>query len=144
MNLLAELGTYNFNNMKALKFVFLFLPFTATSQTAYYAFLDGMNKVTQVITGIDGEINGMDAEVWYGLFRNQICKKTDITGVYRKNYAGIGYTYDWQLDCFIAPKPFASWVLNTQTCRYEAPVPYPNNGNFYYWDEQTQTWKPEN
>lgn len=58
----------------------------------------------------------------------------------RKNYAGIGYGYDQQLDAFIPPKPYPSWVLNEQTCLWEAPVPYPNDGKAYTWDEQTQSW----
>ena len=58
----------------------------------------------------------------------------------RKNYAGIGYTYNETLDAFIPPKPYPSWVLNEQTCLWEAPVPYPNDGKFYVWDEQTLSW----
>lgn len=58
----------------------------------------------------------------------------------RKNYAGIGYTYDATLDAFIPPKPYLSWLLNTQTCLWEAPVPYPNDGKMYVWDEQTLSW----
>lgn len=58
----------------------------------------------------------------------------------RKNYAGIGYAYDPLLDAFIPPKPYPSWVLNTDTCLWEAPVPYPNDGKEYYWDEATLSW----
>lgn len=58
----------------------------------------------------------------------------------RKNYAGIGYTYDTQRDAFIPPKPFASWVLNDNTCLWDAPVPHPNDGKRYVWDEQTTNW----
>jgi hypothetical protein len=58
----------------------------------------------------------------------------------RKNYAGIGYTYDRERDAFIEPKPFASWVLDEQTCLWEAPVPRPNDGKRYYWDEPTTAW----
>lgn len=59
----------------------------------------------------------------------------------RKNYAGVGFTYDAQRDAFIAPKPYASWSLNESTCLWEAPVPYPtNDGNFYIWDETSLTW----
>ena len=60
----------------------------------------------------------------------------------RKNYAGIGYTYDPVLDAFIPPKPYPSWSLNTQTCLWEAPVPYPDDGKAYYWDEATLSWMP--
>jgi hypothetical protein len=58
----------------------------------------------------------------------------------RKNYAGIGYTYDRERDAFIEPKPFASWVLDEQTCLWEAPVPRPNDGKVYVWDEPTTAW----
>jgi hypothetical protein len=58
----------------------------------------------------------------------------------RKNYAGIGYTYDVQRDAFIPPKSLASWVLNDDTCLWEAPVPYPTDGKEYGWDESTLSW----
>ena len=58
----------------------------------------------------------------------------------RKNYAGIGYTYDSQRDAFIPPKPFASWTLNEETCQWDSPIPYPTTGDIYVWDEATQNW----
>jgi hypothetical protein len=58
----------------------------------------------------------------------------------RKNYAGIGFTYDSTLDAFIAPKPFNSWALNEETCLWEAPVAYPTDGSRYNWNESTQSW----
>jgi hypothetical protein len=58
----------------------------------------------------------------------------------RKNYAGIGYSYDAQRDAFIPPKPYASWVLDEQTCLWNAPVPYPTDGGRYTWNEANQTW----
>jgi hypothetical protein len=58
----------------------------------------------------------------------------------RKNYAGIGFAYDSLLDAFIPPKPFPSWLLNTETCLWEAPVPYPTDGQMYTWDEETLSW----
>jgi len=58
----------------------------------------------------------------------------------RKNYAGIGYTYDSQRDAFIPPKPYTSWVLNDETCLWDAPTPYPTDGEDYYWDEETLSW----
>lgn len=64
----------------------------------------------------------------------------DQTKALRKNYAGIGYTYDREKDAFIPPKPFASWVLNVDTCLWEAPVPMPTEGGPYRWDEATQNW----
>ena len=59
---------------------------------------------------------------------------------FRKNFAGIGYQYDSQRDAFIPPKPYNSWVLNKQTCNWEAPVPKPNNENKYTWNESTLSW----
>lgn len=58
----------------------------------------------------------------------------------RKNFAGIGFTYDAQRDAFIPPKPFASWILNESTCLWDAPVPMPNDGKFYKWNESTLSW----
>ena len=58
----------------------------------------------------------------------------------RKNYAGIGYTYDAERDAFIPPKPFASWVLNEDTCLWESPTPMPQDGKRYNWDEATTSW----
>lgn len=59
---------------------------------------------------------------------------------FRKNYAGIGYTYDQERDAFIPPKPFPSFVLNEETCHWESPVPYPTDGNRYEWNEENQEW----
>jgi hypothetical protein len=58
----------------------------------------------------------------------------------RKNYAGIGYTYDRVLDAFIPPKPYASWILNEDTCLWDAPVAHPDDGKTYSWDEATTNW----
>lgn len=58
----------------------------------------------------------------------------------RKNYAGIGYSYDATRDAFIPPKPYASWLLDEQTCLWNAPVPYPTDGGRYTWNESTQAW----
>jgi hypothetical protein len=74
---------------------------------AHYAFLDQNNIVTEVIVGIDETelIEGLNPEIWYGNFRGQTCKRTSYNGNIRKNFAGIGYTYDEELDAFIAPTP---------------------------------------
>jgi len=66
--------------------------------------------------------------------------QTSYNGNIRKNFAGIGHTYDLTRNAFIAPKPYASWVLNESTCRWEAPTPYPDDGNVYSWDESTTAW----
>lgn len=62
------------------------------------------------------------------------------TGEFRYNKAGIGFTYDEELDAFIPPKPFESWVLNEDTCLWDAPIPYPTDGQDYIWDEQAGDW----
>lgn len=62
----------------------------------------------------------------------------------RKNYAGIGYTYDEQRDAFIAPQPFPSWLLNEETCLWESPIPYPADGKMYEWNETTTSWVERN
>jgi hypothetical protein len=64
----------------------------------------------------------------------------DQTKALRKNYAGIGYTYDRDRDAFIPPKPFNSWVLNETSCLWEAPTAYPNDGERYTWNEETTSW----
>jgi hypothetical protein len=109
---------------------------------AHYAFLDENNIVTEVITGIDETelIEGLDTETWYGNFRGQVCKRTSYNNNIRKNYAAIGYTYDAARDAFIAPKPFNSWVLDEDTCQWQAPTPRPTDGKRYTWDEATTAW----
>jgi hypothetical protein len=69
--------------------------------------------------------------------------QTSYNGNMRKNYAGYGYTYDETRDAFIPPQPFPSWVLDEDTCRYEAPIPYPTDGLRYNWDEDTTSWIEE-
>jgi hypothetical protein len=87
---------------------------------AHYAFLDNNNIVTEVIVGIDETelIEGLDTETWYSNFRGQVCKRTSYNGKIRKNYAGIGYTYDEALDAFIGPNPqcHAEVTLDQVTC----------------------------
>ena len=67
-------------------------------------------------------------------------KQTSYNASFRKNFAGIGFTYSADLDAFVPPKPYPSWLLNTTTCQWQAPVPYPNDGKMYQWDEATQSW----
>ena len=112
---------------------------------AHYAFLDSNNIVTEVITGIDETelIEGLHPEIWYGNFRNQTCKRTSYNGNIRKNYAGIGYTYDPERDAFIAPKPYTKWVLNEETCIWEAPTPYPTDDKRYVWNDNREEWEEQ-
>lgn len=116
---------------------------------AHYAFIDSNNIVTEVIPGRDEGEDGVDWEQWYSEFRGQTCKRTSYNTVgnqhpegrpFRKNYAGIGYTYDDQRDAFIPPQPFSSWTLNEDTCLWNAPVPMPTDGQLYQWDENTSSW----
>jgi len=69
-----------------------------------------------------------------------VWKQTSYNGTFRKNYAGVGYTYDLTRDAFIPPQPFPSWTLNEDTCQYEAPVAYPDDDKMYNWDESTTNW----
>ena len=69
-----------------------------------------------------------------------VWKQTSYNNNIRKNFAGIGYRYDQTRDAFIAPKPYASWTLNEETCIWEAPVVYPDDGIRYDWNELTKTW----
>lgn len=109
---------------------------------AHYAFLDENNIVTEVIVGIDETelIEGLDPETWYGNFRGQTCKRTSYNGNIRYNYAGVGFTYDEERDAFISPKPFESWLLNEETCKWEAPIPKPQDDKQYQWDEDALNW----
>ena len=120
---------------------------------AHYAFIDENNIVTEVIVGRDEDevVDGItDWEAYYAEFRGQTCKRTSYNtqgGVhtsdgtpYRKNYAGIGYTWDETRDAFIPPKPYDSWVLNEDSCLWEAPVAYPDDGKTYEWNEETTSW----
>ena len=108
---------------------------------AHYAFLNADNVVTEVITGINETelIEGLLPETWYGNFRGQVCKRTSYNNNIRYNYAGIGYAYDAARDAFIAPQPYASWVLDEATCRWGAPVAMPSEG-LWMWDEATVSW----
>ena len=117
---------------------------------AHYAFLNENNIVTEVIPGKDEGTEGIDWEQWYGQYRGQSCKRTSYNTLgnvhtnggipFRKNYAGIGFTYDAQRDAFVPPKPFNSWLLNEDTCLWQAPVVYPTDGQSYQWNEDNQNW----
>lgn len=88
---------------------------------AHYAFLNENSIVVEVITGVDESqlIENLEPEIWYANFRGQTCVRTSYNGRIRKNYAGIGYTYDSTRDAFIPPKPAeGNWRLDEQTCRW--------------------------
>jgi hypothetical protein len=107
---------------------------------AHYAFLDENNVVTEVITGIDETelIEGLDTETWYGNFRGQVCKRTSYNNNIRKQYAGIGFSYDPVADVFIALQPYPSWSLDADY-NWQPPTPRPE-GMGWYWDEATLSW----
>jgi hypothetical protein len=105
----------------------------------YYALLDENNIVTEVFPGKDQGSDNTDWEQWYGEFRGQVCKRSRTDG-FRKNYAGIGFTYDSVRDAFIPPQTLPSFVLNEETCQWDAPVAMPVDGQRYYWDEATLSW----
>lgn len=114
---------------------------------AHFAQIDQNNIVLQVIVVANkdtADANGVEKEYIGKAFCESLLGgnwvQTSYNGNFRKCYAGIGYTYNEQLDAFITPKPFPSWILNTETCDWEAPTPMPNDGKMYRWDEQTQSW----
>lgn len=104
---------------------------------AYYAFLDDNNIVTEVIKGRD-ETEG-DWETYYGELRGQKCVRTSYNDRIRKQYAGIGYTYDPIADVFIRPQPFPSWTLDANH-DWQPPKPCPTDNGRWAWDENKQDW----
>lgn len=115
---------------------------------ASFAKLGLNNKVIEVLSvhnnelldsnGVEQEVNGIDFLT--KLTGYPVWKQTSYNNNIRKNHAGIGYTYDEDRDAFIPPKPFNSWILNEDTCLWEAPVAYPDDDNRYIWNELTTTW----
>lgn len=114
---------------------------------AHFAQLDDQNTVLQVIVIHNNELldNGVESEAKGIAFCQSLFGgnwvQTSYNGKMRKNYAGVGFTYDATRDAFIPPKPFNSWVLDESTCRWEAPMPYPTDGKRYAWNESTTEWQ---
>ena len=119
---------------------------------AHYALInETTNIVTDVFVGKDETDASHDWEQYYAP-DGFICRRTsynthggthtDGGTPFRKNYAGIGYTFDAARDAFIPPQPFPSWTLNDDTCLWEPPVPYPDAGPDYTWNEEGQQWAP--
>ena len=118
---------------------------------AHFAELDSTNTVLRVVVVGNSDCldnSGAESEAVGVAFCQSLFgaetrwKQTSYNNRFRKRYAGIGYTYDETLDAFIPPKPYPSWKLNSDTCDWEAPVPYPNDGNLYSWNEETLSWVP--
>ena len=124
---------------------------------AHWAELDSNNVVTRVLVGDNNDPAGDEGYQWLlgnlggtwvktsynsvgGKRRNPETGEMTEEAGFRKNYAGIGYTFDAGRDAFIPPKPFNSWNLNEDTCLWEAPTPYPADGKMYRWDEDTTAW----
>jgi hypothetical protein len=129
---------------------------------AHYVYLDKNNIVTNVIVGPDEgtEPDGVDSWEEYfsaqgqgvslrtsyntsgGVHYDPVTRKpsSDQSKAFRKNYAGIGFTYDEERDAFIPPQPYKSWVLNESTCLWDSPIPYPTDGNRYEWSEKSGSW----
>jgi hypothetical protein len=110
---------------------------------AHFAKLGAGNKIIKVAVVSNDIATTEQAGVDFlnNLYGSRdVWKQTSYNGNIRKNYAGIGYKYDEDRDAFIAPKPFNSWVLKEETCRWEAPVAYPTDGKEYTWNENNQTW----
>ena len=105
---------------------------------SHFAELDENNVVLRVLVGDNNLPNeGYD---WFVENLGGRWVQTSYNGNIRKNFAGIGYTYDEQRDAFIPPKPFESWELNEITCLWQSPVPYPQDGRIYQWNEETLAW----
>ena len=111
---------------------------------SHFAHIDQNNIVTQVIVAEQDFINSGavgDPSSWIQTSYNTYAGQHALGGTpLRKNYAGIGYSYDASRDAFIPPKPFNSWTLNETTCLWEAPTPYPTDGKIYNWNENTLSW----
>jgi hypothetical protein len=113
----------------------------------HYAKIDENNVVTQVVVVDNKDMSdaaGVEKEHIGAAHLEKILggtwKQTSYNGNIRKNYAGIGYTYRSDIDAFVAPKPYASWILNANA-QWEAPVAMPTDGQMYSWDEATTSWK---
>jgi len=118
---------------------------------AHFAKIDENNIVTSVVV-----VNNKDTADASGVEKEHIgaahlekilggtWKQTSYNGNFRKNYAGIGYSFDGERNAFIPPKPFNSWILNETTCQWKAPVAMPNDGQMYAWDENIQNWILQN
>ena len=119
---------------------------------AHFAELDANNVVLRVIV-VDNkdtsDVNGVEKEYIGAAFREKLFggtwKQTSYNGNFRKNYAGIGYSYlPAPIDGFAPPRPYESWNLDPDTCQWVAPVPMPTDGQRYSWNESAQAWEAQN
>lgn len=107
---------------------------------SHFAEIDENNIVTRVLVGDNNDPNGDEGYQWFVENLGGRWVKTSYNGNIRKNYAGIGFKYDEELDAFIPPQPFPSWVLDEETCQWSAPVARPDTDAFYYWSEEDLAW----
>jgi len=110
---------------------------------AHFAKLGVGNKVLKVSVVSNDIATSEQAGVEFlqNLYKDRaVWKQTSYNANIRKNFAGVGYKYDQTRDAFIAPKPFNSWILDEETCQWEAPIVKPNNNKIYNWNEETQQW----
>jgi hypothetical protein len=107
---------------------------------SHWAELDSENKVIRILVGDNNDPAGDEGYQWLVDNLGGTWVKTSYNGNIRKNYAGVGYYFSEELDAFIAPKPFDSWFLNEETCRWEAPVAHPEDGGIYSWNEEEGQW----
>ncbi len=109
---------------------------------AHFAQLNSKNVVDQVVVVHNNDAPDEASGIAFlnTLFNDANWVQTSYNGNIRKNYAGIGYTYDTQRDAFISPQPYPSWALIEDTCLWAAPTPMPINDKFYFWDEATLSW----
>lgn len=114
---------------------------------AHFAEIDQFGKVKRVIVVDNKDTSdalGVEKEHIGAAFCEKLFggtwKQTSYNGNFRKNYAGIGYDWDEARNAFVPPKPFASWVLDENTCHWKAPIPMPTDGKMYTWNEATQAW----
>jgi hypothetical protein len=105
---------------------------------SHFAEIDNNNFVVRVLVGSNSESN--EAYDWFIDNLGGKWIQTSYNGNIRKNYAGIGFTYDAGRDAFIPPKPYDSWLLDEETCQWKAPTPYPDDGLMYTWNEETTSW----
>ena len=108
---------------------------------SHFAEIDSNNKVIRVVVGDNNDSAGDEGYQWLLDNLGGTWIKTSYNGNIRFNYAGIGYSYDESKDAFIAPKPFNSWVLDEETCQWNSPIAYPNDGKKYCWNEELLQWK---
>ena len=116
---------------------------------AHFAKINNENIVEQVLVisndvllksdGTESELKGK--QFLNATFGSAKWVQTSYNGTFRKNFAGIGFTYDSERDAFIPPKPFNSWILNEDSCRWESPIPYPSDGKLYTWNEDILNWE---